>query len=57
MIKLRDIGDNYYILDEKELAVVGQKTKKKYRIGDRIKIKVLRADIDKKEIDYKIITS
>lgn len=56
MIKLRDIGGDYYVFNERELAVVGKKTKKKYRVGDRIKIRVKHTDLDKKIIDYEIVS-
>ena len=52
MIRLRDLGDDYYFYDEKEFAVIGKKTKKKFRIGDKLKIKVKNADLKKKIIDY-----
>lgn len=52
MIRLKDIGDDYYEYQEKEMAIVGKKTKKKYRIGDQIKIKVKSADLNKMVIDY-----
>ena len=55
MIRLKDLRDDYYRYDEKELFIVGKKTKKKYRIGDKIKIKVKNADLDKKIIDYEIV--
>ncbi len=52
MIKLRDIGDDFYILDQKNYALVGEKTKKRYALGDKIKFKVMNADLEKKTLDY-----
>ncbi|PCI19527.1 ribonuclease R [Candidatus Wolfebacteria bacterium] len=52
MIKLSDIKDDYYSLDEKTLTVVGKKSKREFKFGDKIRIKVVKADIDKKIIDY-----
>jgi ribonuclease R len=52
MIKLRDLGDDYYILDEKNYALVGEKTKRRFSIGDKIRIKVASADIERKALDY-----
>jgi len=52
MIRLKDIGDDYYEYQEKEMAIVGRKTKKKYRIGNQVKIKVKNADLSKMVIDY-----
>ncbi|MBP6858000.1 MAG: ribonuclease R [Candidatus Pacebacteria bacterium] len=55
MIRLRDLGNDYYEYNEKELAIVGKRTGKKFVIGDKVKIKVASADITKKMIDYKLV--
>ena len=55
MIKLRDIPGDYYGLDQKNYRVVGQKTKKAYSLGDKVKFKVANADIEKKTLDYSLV--
>lgn len=55
MIKLRDLTDDRYIFNEKMYAVVGEKTKKKYSLGDTIKVKVMAADMEKKSLDYALV--
>jgi ribonuclease R len=52
MIKLKDLGSDFFVLDKKGMQVIGQKTKKTYRIGDQVKIKVMNADMKRKIIDY-----
>jgi ribonuclease R len=52
MVRLKDLNDDYYILDEKNFRLIGRHRKKMYRIGDRIKVKVLKTDIEKKWIDF-----
>ncbi len=52
MIRMRDIQDDFYVFDEKRMEIVGQKKKKKYRLGDRIKIKLKGVDLERKTIDY-----
>ncbi len=54
MIRVRDMKDDFYMFNEKKLELVGQKKKKKYRLGDRIKIKVKQVDLEKKTIDYEL---
>jgi ribonuclease R len=54
MIKLRELTDDFYSFDEKNYRVVGQKNKKKLTLGDKIRFKVLNADIEKKMLDYGI---
>jgi ribonuclease R len=55
MVKLRDLGDDYYVLDEKNYAVVGEKTKKKYTLGDSVRFKVTGADVERKTLDYRLV--
>jgi len=55
MIKLKDLKDDYYSWNEKRMALIGEKTKKEYRTGDKVKIKVINADLNKKTIDYALI--
>ena len=55
MVKLRDIPGDYYMFDEKHMAAIGKKTKKTYRIGDKVRIKVMSADMKKKVIDYRLV--
>jgi ribonuclease R len=52
MVRLKDMTDDLYTLDEKNYAVLGQKTKKKYTLGDRCKIKITKADLERKTLDY-----
>lgn len=52
MIRVRDMEDDFYVFNEKKLELVGQKKKKAYRLGDRVKIKVRKVDLERKTIDY-----
>ncbi|MCC7004634.1 ribonuclease R [Candidatus Nomurabacteria bacterium] len=55
MVRLKDIGDDFYSLDEKNYRVIGQKTGKKYSLGDKVRIKVVKADIERKSLDYILV--
>ncbi|MSR72989.1 ribonuclease R [Candidatus Parcubacteria bacterium] len=55
MIKLRDMKDDMYELDEKNYAIIGVRTGKKYSLGDKIKFKVLNADLNKKILDFAMV--
>ena len=56
MIGMRNLGDDYYNFNEKTYSIVGEKTKKKFTLGDRIRFKVLAADLDKKTLDYGFVS-
>src|SRR5476651_2575430 len=55
MIRLRDISDDFYTLDEKNYAIIGQRKKKVYRLGDEVRIKVKKVDLAKKQIDFSLV--
>ncbi len=55
MIRLRDLSDDFYNLDEKNYRIVGEKTKKTFSLGDKIKFKVMGADIERKTLDYALV--
>jgi len=55
MIRMRDIGNDYFEFNEKELAIIGRKTRKEFRIGDPVRFKVVSTDLAKRLIDYKLI--
>ena len=52
LVRVRDMKDDFYIFNEKKLELVGQKRKKKYKLGDKVKIKVKEVDLERKTIDY-----
>jgi ribonuclease R len=55
MIRLRDIADDFYVWDEKNYCIVGQRKKKKYQLGDEVKVKVKKVDLSKRQIDFSLI--
>jgi ribonuclease R len=55
MIRLRDISDDFYTLDEKNYAIIGQRKKKTYQLGDEVKIRVKNVDLAKKQIDFSLV--
>ena len=55
MVRIRDIKSDYYVFDEKQYAIVGQSTKKKYQLGDDVKIQVKKADLERKHLDFNLI--
>lgn len=55
MAKLRDIGNDFFVLDEKNYTVRGEKTGKKFTLGDSVRFKVVSADMEKRVLDYKLI--
>lgn len=54
LVKTESIKGDYYVFDNDLMALIGKKSKKKYSFGDKVKVKVIRADKDKSEIDFEI---
>jgi len=55
MIKLRDLNDDYYYLDEENCRVIGQRYGNVYKLGDPVRIRVKKIDLSRKQMDYIII--
>ena len=55
MIKLRDLDDDYYYLDEENFRVIGQRRGNVYKLGDPVRIRVTKIDLSKKQMDYILI--
>ena len=54
LVHISNIPDDYYVYDEKLHCLIGEKLKKIYRLGDAIKIKVIKTDIESRTIDFAI---
>ena len=55
MIRLRDLNDDFYVLDEKNYCIIGQRRKKKYQLGDEVTIIVKKVDLAKRQIDFSLV--
>lgn len=55
MVRLKDMTGDIYELDEKNYSIVGRSSKKKYTLGDKIRVKLVGADLDRKNLDFQII--
>ena len=56
MVRLADMTDDYYVLDEKKFKLIGQRTKKAYHLGGLVKVKIKACDISKRTIDLLLVT-
>lgn len=55
LIKLRDLEDDFYVYDEKKYSLIGRASKKQYRLGDKVNVKLVRVDPDKSTLDFIIV--
>ena len=52
MIPIRDLEDDYYEMDDKNYCLIGRRHHKKYQLGDELTVKVAKANLDKKQLDF-----
>lgn len=55
MVRIRDIKGDYYSFDEKEYAIVGERTKKTYQLGDEVVVMVKNTDLVKRHLDFALL--
>ena len=54
LIRFENLGDEYFIYDEKRKSLIGEKTNKTYKIGDKVKIRVISANKMLRQVDFEI---
>ena len=52
MVSLQDLNDDYYEFDERNFQLVGRRRHNRYSLGDPIRIKVAKANLEKKQLDF-----
>lgn len=57
MVRLKDMNDDRYIFDQEEYAIIGERTKKTYQLGDEVYVKVKNADLIKRHLDFILLGS
>ena len=55
MVRIRDIKDDYYTFDERQYAIVGERTKKTYQLGDEVKVMVKNTDLVRRHLDFSLL--
>ncbi|KKT86901.1 MAG: ribonuclease R [Microgenomates group bacterium GW2011_GWA1_Microgenomates_45_10] len=55
MVKLRDMKDDFYEINEKLYAIVGKRTGKKYSLGDKIRVRLVASDPERKTLDFQFV--
>lgn len=55
LVRLRDIGNDFYELDEENYRIIGHRTGKVFALGDEIKVSIKSTDLSKKQIDFVLV--
>lgn len=54
LVRVSTIGNDFYNYVQKEYALIGQRNKKKYALGDRVRIKLVNADLSARQLDFEL---
>jgi ribonuclease R len=57
MVALRDLDDDFYEYDEENYRIIGRSNGRIYTLGDKVTIEVVKADLQKKQLDFKLVTN
>ncbi len=55
MVPMRELDDDFYTFDEKNYCLVGKHSSKTYQLGEEVKVEIYRANLEKKQLDFKLI--
>ena len=55
LVHVSELGQDYFHYDQSKHWMLGERTGKRYRLGDRVRIKVMRADIETSKIDFALV--
>ena len=55
LVKVGGIKNDHYIFDEKKHALIGRQTKVSYQLGQKVKIKIQNADLERKQMNFVLV--
>jgi ribonuclease R len=55
MVRMRDIGTDYFTYDEKRYRLIGERTKTQHALGDPVRVRLLAARVAEKELDFALV--
>lgn len=55
LVHFRELDDDYYIFDESQYAIIGEMHKNKYELGQIVKVRLERVDVELREIDFRLV--
>ena len=55
MVSVNSLDDDFYIFDEKNYCLIGRHAHRKYQLGDEVKVEITRANLEKKQLDFRLV--
>jgi ribonuclease R len=57
LVHISTLPGDYYYFDEPSHSLIGQRTKRQYRLGDKLRVKVVRVDLARRQMDLRVVTA
>ena len=54
LVHVSTLTDDYYYYDEASHSLTGRRTKRRYRLGDKVHVKVVRVDLQRRQLDLRV---
>jgi len=55
LVRMSSMEDDYYIYNDKQYCLIGERTRKVYRIGEKVRVQVARADVELRQLDFVLV--
>ncbi|HLN28769.1 MAG TPA: ribonuclease R [Gemmataceae bacterium] len=56
LVHVSTLDDDYYQYDEASHSLTGKRTRRRYRLGDKVKVQVVRVDVQRRQLDFRVLT-
>jgi ribonuclease R len=56
LVHISTLPDDYYHFDEESYSLMGQRTGRRYRLGDKVHVQVVRVDLQRRQLDFRVVT-
>ena len=56
MVRLKDLSDDFYYLDEENYQVIGSRKGHQFKLGDKVRIRVKKVDLPRKQMDFMLVS-
>ena len=55
LVPIRDLDDDFYEMDTETFSLIGRRSKKRFRLGDEVKVKIANANLERKQLDFMLV--
>jgi ribonuclease R len=54
LVHISTLTDDYYYFEEESHSLIGRRTKRRYRLGDKVQVRVVRVDLQRRQLDFRV---